>query len=82
MDTYLSGLTSSMIVDHDKSIEPYYIEHNIMTNDVCYSCSRAVSYCFSNFKGIKRWYCGYCATFIVKNSMNDIELGVQNLKLY
>lgn len=82
MESYLSHLPSSMEVVNDKSITPYYIEHNIFTNDACHNCNRPVSYCFSNLVGVKKWYCGYCAAAIVKvNHVNDIQLGLQNMKL-
>lgn len=82
MESYLSGLSSSVTIKADKMITPYYIEHNIFTNDACHNCKRPVSYCFSNIVGVKKWYCGYCAAAIVKvNHIDDIELGLQKLKL-
>lgn len=71
----LSHLYSSMTVSKDKTIYPYKIEHNIMTDDACFSCGRAVSYCFSNLSGIKKWYCGYCAASISKtcDDLNEFK---------
>jgi len=78
---YISSLNSSIIVDDNKIIYPYKIEHNIMTDDKCFSCGRAVSYCFSNLMGVKKWYCGYCAASIARDAMDNLQVSLQNLNI-
>jgi hypothetical protein len=78
----LSHLSSSMVVEDCKMIDPYIIEHNIMTDDQCFSCQRPVSYAFTNLSGIKRWYCGYCAVSIAKvDSIQSLNTQLQSMKL-
>lgn len=80
---HLYNLNSSVDVPDNKIIYPYTIEHNIMTDDKCYSCTRPVSYCFSNLVGVKKWYCGYCATYIVRaDPINSLEQSLQNLNIH
>lgn len=76
---YLESLNTSVIVPENKTIYPYTIEHNIMTDHQCFSCTRPVIYCFSTMMGIKKWYCGYCASSIVRHY--DIESSFKQMRI-
>lgn len=85
MLNYLASLNPSTEVPSDKMPSSYCdITNDAMTNDKCFSCTRPVSYCFSNLSGIKQWYCGYCASYIATSRSNPVEsirIDFQSLKI-
>ncbi len=80
MLNYLASLNSSIPVSEDNMPSSYCnITNDVTTDDRCFSCSRPVSYCFSNLSGIKKWYCGYCASYIATSE--NICINLQSLSI-